>query len=132
MQPVIINLVVKSFLNSLEKIGFTPVPYAIGQNFLEGGIVASPVAQRRAEHSERSEDASKPFSKEILPKTLTPHFCTSLFLHNFKHDCSVTYCRAETYTESIEDATQSNHQKIGFIPSFLHKIDLKTIHTNYP
>jgi hypothetical protein len=38
-------------------------------------------------------------TKEILPKTLTPHFYTNHFLQNGEDESSVTYCRAENYAE---------------------------------
>ena len=77
----------------------------------------------RMQHNPSPKDVlhSPFFSKDILPKNLTPHFCTSLFLHNVEHDCSVTYCRAETYTESSDEKNTIIPENIGFIPTFQKK-----------
>ncbi len=116
---------IKSFLKPLEKIGFTTVPYAIGQNFLEGLDRCQPGSAAEGWALWAKRGTILPFSKEILPKTLTPHFCKSLFLHNSTHEWSVTYCRAETYTESSDENTQSSPKTLASFSFFHTKLIVK-------
>ena len=125
MQWSCTTCLIKSFLNLSEKIGFTTVPYAIGQNFLEGLDRCQPGSAAEGWALWAKRGTILPFSKEILPKTLTPHFCKSLFWQNSTHECSVTYCRAETYTELNEEFTQLSPKTLASFPLFYTKLIFK-------
>ena len=97
-------------------------------------VFTSLSSDRQKDNAERSEALSLPFSKEILPKTLTRHFCKSRFGQNVTHNVDVTLYRAESSTDSIEDATQSFPKRCASFsfffkryfaqkpdPPFLHK-----------
>jgi hypothetical protein len=76
MQRSYTTCLIKSFLKPLEKIGFTDPS---GRTFCKVWIVASPVAQRRAEHSERSGKHPYPFQKKFCPKPWPPIFAKASF-----------------------------------------------------